>query len=124
MVTAGITCPVNIMIGFPDETEAEMMQSVELGRQLIDAGAAYITFFIPIPFPGSQLFTQAISQGYLDADFDPDKMNWKNAIMQNTTVEPQRIAAIRDWAWDSVNSEEYKRGRIGREIRSRATNTI
>lgn len=120
----GITCPVNMMIGFPDETEGEMMQSVELARRLVGAGAPYVTFFIPIPFPGSRLFSQAVEGGYLPSDFDPDKMNWKNAIMSGTTVTPEKIMEIRDWAWESVNTPEYKRGRIEREIRNYSTREV
>ncbi|MEK7646895.1 MAG: radical SAM protein [Patescibacteria group bacterium] len=115
----GITCPVNMMIGFPDETEAEMMQSVELGRRLVEAGAAYCTFFIPIPFPGSKLFEMAIQGGHLDRDFDPDAMNWKNAVMQNTVVAPERILELRDWAWRSVNTEEHVAMRLKASIGNR-----
>lgn len=103
----GITCPINMMIGFPDETEEEMMQSVVLGKKLVDAGAAYCTFFIPIPFPGSKLFQIAVANGYLDKNFDPDTMNWKNAVMKNTVVSPERIIELRDWAWREVNTEEH-----------------
>ncbi len=116
-VKTGITCPVNMMVGFPDETEAEMHESVELAKRLIDAGAPYVTFFIPIPFPGSKLYHQAIAGGHLSADFDPDIMNWKNAVMQNTAVPPEKIVEFRDWAWETVNTEAYKRQRKEREIR-------
>lgn len=115
----GITCPVNIMIGFPDETEDEIFQSINLARQLIKAGAHYVTFFIPIPFPGCQLFEYAINNGHLDPDFDPDSMNWKNACMKNTIVPPARIVELRDWAWNDVNREEYKHARLKREIGTR-----
>lgn len=115
-VKVGITCPVNMMVGFPDETKAEMNESVELAKKLIDAGAKYVTFFIPIPFPGSKLYRMAIDGGYLSANFDPDTMNWKNAVMQNTTVPPEEVVAFRDWAWDTVNTEDYKRKRKEREI--------
>jgi len=117
-VKIGMTCPVNMMIGFPDETEKEMAESIELAHRLVEAGAPYVTFFIPIPFPGSRLFTKAINGGYLSPDFNPDEMNWKNAIMRGTTVPAERIMELRDYAWDSVNTEEYKRGRIDREIRT------
>ena len=119
-VSVGITCPINMMIGFPDETETEMLQSVELGKQLIDAGAPYVTFFIPIPFPGSKLFGLAIKGGHLTPDFDTDVMNWKNPVMKKTEVPPERIAELRDWAWDLVNTESYKKTRIKKEMRSRA----
>jgi anaerobic magnesium-protoporphyrin IX monomethyl ester cyclase len=116
-VKVGITCPINMMVGFPDETMEEMLESVELAKRLIDAGAPYVTFFIPIPFPGSKLYHYAIANGNLSADFDPDIMNWKNAVMSNTTVPPKKVVEFRDWAWETVNTESYKRQRKEREIR-------
>lgn len=115
-VKLGLTCPVNLMIGFPDETKAEMNETVELAKKLIDAGARHVTFFIPIPFPGSKLYRMAVDGGHLSADFDPDMMNWKNAVMKNTTVPPEEVMAFRDWAWETVNTEEYKRKRKERNI--------
>lgn len=112
----GITCPINMMIGFPDETEAEMMQSIALGKKLVEAGAAYCTFFIPIPFPGSKLFEIAVQRGYLDRDFDPDVMNWKSAVMQNTVVPPERILELRDLAWREVNTAEHVATRLTASI--------
>ncbi len=103
----GIRCPINIMMGFPDETEEEIMKSVELGEKLVHAGAPYCTFFIAIPFPGSSLYEMAIAKGYLDKNFDTDTMNFKTAIMKNTTVPPERIIELRDWAWEKINSKEY-----------------
>lgn len=108
----GMTCPVNIMIGFPDETEDEITQSIELGRKLVDAGSEYCTFFIPIPFPGSRLYHMAVNDGNLDPDFDPDLMNWKNVIMKNTVVPPDRIVELRDWAWRTVNTKEHVERRL------------
>lgn len=122
-VSVGIACPINMMIGFPDETENEIMQSVDLAKQLIGAGAPYVTFFIPIPFPGSKLFDLAIRGGYLSPDFDPDRFNWKNAVMNNTAVSPERIEEIRDWAWTTVNTDDYKRRRIEREIGTRVASS-
>ena len=115
-VSVGITCSVNMMIGFPDETKAEMNSSVEMAKKLIDAGARHVTFFIPIPFPGSKLYGMAIDGGHLSADFDSDKMNWKNPVMINTTVPPEEVVALRDQAWEEVNTEDYKKKRREREI--------
>ncbi len=116
----GIKCPINMMIGFPDETEEEILQSVELGKRLVDAGAAYCSPFIPIPFPGSQLYDMAIAEGYLDRDFDPDSMNFVNAVMYNTTVPPERIVELRDRAWREMNPKEY----VEERIRARAENIL
>ena len=117
--SVGIICPINMMIGFPDETEQEMMASVELSRRLIGAGADFMGFFIPIPFPGSQLYDIALRDGYLKPDFDPDIMNWRNGVMENTTVPKERIAELRDWAWEDVNPKEYIAKRLRESIGAR-----
>ncbi len=107
----GITCPINMMMGFPDETEEEMRSSAELGKRLVEAGSAYCTPFIPIPFPGCLLFEYAVANGHLDPDFDPDIFNWKNAVMKKTVVPPERVLTLRDWAHEYMNTPEHVRAR-------------
>ena len=112
MMDIGIMAPVNIMIGFPDETEDEINQSIAIAHKLMAAGAPYVTFFIPIPFPGSKLYEYAIEGGYLDRDFNPDVMNWKRAVMKNTTVPPERLEHIRDEANIAVNTKKHIEARL------------
>lgn len=118
-VEVGIVCPINMMIGFPNETEAEIFQSINLGKRLVEAGAHYCTFFIPVPFPGSQLFEMALRDGYLDPDFDPDSMNWKNPVMTNTVVSPERLIELREQAWRAVNRRDYVEARLKENVGSR-----
>lgn len=112
----GITCPINMMIGFPDETEDEIISSIELGRHLVEAGAPYCSLFIPIPFPGSQLYESALQDGYLAPDFNTDMFNWREPVMQNTTVTPQRIKELQQWGWRNINPKEYLRKRLEMDI--------
>ena len=112
MTDVGVKAPVNIMIGFPDETEEEMKESIDLAKKLMDAGAPYVTFFIPIPYPGSQLYNMAIRKGYLDENFDPDIMNWKRPVMKNTTIPPKKLEEIRDEANESINTKKHLETRL------------
>ena len=112
MTQIGIQAPVNVMIGFPDETEKEIGESIRIAQKLMDAGAPYVTFFIPIPFPGSKLYEMAIEGGYLDRDFNPDIMNWKRAVMKNTTVPPEKLEMIRDEANILVNTKKHLETRL------------
>ena len=107
MTKNGIRAPVNLMIGFPDESEKEILQGVELGKRLRESGGPYVTFFIPIPFPGSKLYDMAIEGGYLSRDFDTDTFNWKRPVMKDTLVAPERIEEIRDLANETVNSDDH-----------------
>ncbi|KKS96863.1 hypothetical protein A3B05_01155 [Candidatus Giovannonibacteria bacterium RIFCSPLOWO2_01_FULL_43_160] len=108
----GIKCPINMMIGFPDETKNEIRQTIELGKRLVEAGAPYCAFFIPIPFPGSRLYEIALAQNHLDQNFDPDKMNWMNVMMKNTIIPPDKLIEIRESAWREVNTPEYVAARL------------
>jgi UDP-glucose 4-epimerase len=116
MTALGIKAPVNMMIGFPDETEGEIQQTIDFARRLKDAGAPYVTFFIPIPFPGSRLHDMAIENGHLDRDFDPDIMNWKRPVMKNTAVPPEKIEEVRDWANEKVNTDAHIRLRLEQSV--------
>jgi radical SAM superfamily enzyme YgiQ (UPF0313 family) len=112
MTDMGIQAPVNMMIGFPDETEDEINTSVDFAKKLMDYGAPYVTFFIPIPFPGSSLFNIAINGDHLSKKFNTDNMNWKNPVMKNTSVSPERLIEIRDKANQEVNTKEHLRKRL------------
>ncbi len=103
----GIKAPVNMIIGFPDETEREIQQSIELGKRLKQSGAPYVSFFIPIPFPGSKLYEMAIAGGHLNKSFNPDIMNWKRAVMKDTLVHPKRLEEIRNQANERVNDSGF-----------------
>ncbi|MCR4333498.1 MAG: B12-binding domain-containing radical SAM protein [Patescibacteria group bacterium] len=115
-VRIGITCPVNMMIGFPDETEEEILSSIELGRRLVDAGAPYCSLYVPIPFPGSQLHEIALHDGYLASNFDTDAFNWRKPTMRDTTVSPERIEELQQWGWRDINPKEYVRKRLEMDI--------
>lgn len=112
----GIQAPVNIMIGFPDETEEELNKSVELGKKLFDSGAPYVTFFIPIPFPGSKLYDIAASEGYLQSNFNTDILNWKHPVMQNTTIPPLKLEELRDNADKLVNKRDFIELRLEQSV--------
>jgi len=124
----GITCPINMMIGFPDETEEEIKSSIELGRRLVDAGAQYCSLYITIPFPGSLLHNMALRDGYLAPDFDTDAFNWRKPVMRNTTVSPERLIELQREGWMNINPPDYMRKRlemnIGRRWKSGEPETI
>ncbi len=56
----------NFMMGFPGETDAELMETVDLALQLIQENPnAHITqFYIFVPYLGAPLFDYAVQQGF------------------------------------------------------------
>ena len=56
----------NFMMGFPTETNEELMETVDLALQLIKENQnAHVTqFYIFVPYLGAQLFDYAVEQGF------------------------------------------------------------
>lgn len=102
----GISAGVNYMIGYPDETLTEIKATIDMAQEHMDAGASSANFMLVIPLPGTDLHQQAISQGHLDADFNPDTFNWRQATMKNTVVPPRQLEEIHQAAYEKVNSHE------------------
>lgn len=104
---ANIQVSGNYMLGFPDETEAEIYNTVEMAKRHIDQGLDYALFFSVVPFPGTTLFDWVIASGQLDPDFDTDSMRWTNSIIKNLAVSSEALERIRQTAWLTVNRREY-----------------
>lgn len=111
----GLKIPGNFMIGFPDETREEMQKTIDLAKKLMGEGLTYASFFIVVPYPGSKLFTEALKNGYLDQDFDPDLFHWGNPVMKNIIISEKELVRLRKNLWKTLNDKEYVRGKIIRQ---------
>ena len=103
MANRGISAGVNYMIGYPDETIEEIQATIDMAKRHREAGAASANFMLVIPLPGSALHQEAINNGYLDEEFNPDTFNWRRASMKNTTVPPDVLEEIHRTAWEALN---------------------
>ena len=101
----------NYIIGFPDETREEVMNTIKFAKQNAEWGVDTSGFFICMPLPGTSMFDYCMEHNLLDKDFNIDKMNWRKANMINTPVSPTELEEIRDKAWEEVNSDEWKNNR-------------
>ena len=101
----------NYMLGYPDETMAEIEQTLQMARDHMSYGLDAVNFSLVLPLPGSKLYDQAIAGGYLREDFDPDYMSMYRAVMTNTPVPPHELEALRHRAWAEINSTMWKSSR-------------
>jgi len=60
----------NFMVGFPTETQEEVMQTVDLALRLLDENpkAQISGFYIFVPYPGTELFDLAVKEGFAPPD--------------------------------------------------------
>ena len=98
-----INVGTNYMIGFPDETREEIMNTIDFAKECMDNGLDAASFFLVMPLPGTPMFDSAMRDGNLSSDYDPDKMHWQKANMINTIVPPHELEQIRDKAWEETN---------------------
>jgi len=109
----GLRVAGNFMIGYPDETREEIMNTINYAKERATDGLDAANFFLVMPLPGTPLFDQAVAQGYISKDFNPDRMHWQKANMINTLVPAHELEKIRDEAWLTTNKKnltEYKKG--------------
>ena len=106
-----IRMDANYIIGFPDETREEVMNTIKFAKQNAEWGVDTSCFFICMPLPGTSMYDYCMEKGLLPKEFNIDKMNWRKANMINTPVPPEELESIRDKAWEEVNSDEWKNNR-------------
>jgi anaerobic magnesium-protoporphyrin IX monomethyl ester cyclase len=99
----------NYMVGYPDETEAEIFKTILMAKRHVEEGLNHALFFAVVPFPGSVIFNMVIANGQLDPNFDTDKMRWTKSILKNMAISSDALESVRQLAWLTVNREEYVR---------------
>jgi radical SAM superfamily enzyme YgiQ (UPF0313 family) len=98
---AGLSCTASFMIGYPNETEKEILETIEFARNL---ELNNCQFFITQPEPGTELYndvakTNLLSPGYggdIYSKFtlNPDKVDLKENIASNIFTREQLIEYI------------------------------
>ena len=101
----------NYMIGFPDETEEEINQTIEFAKNNMTYGLDASNFFLVMPLPGTPMFDEVIANGQLPKNYNIDKMQWTRANMINTSVAPKKLEEIRQKAWEDCNLSDFKNNR-------------
>jgi anaerobic magnesium-protoporphyrin IX monomethyl ester cyclase len=103
----------NYMIGYPDETVDEIFETITMAKRNVEEGLDYALFFAVVPFPGSDLFMQAVRDGHIDKDFDPDELRWTKSIMRGLNIDTEALEHLRQLAWLLVNRSDYVRYKRG-----------
>lgn len=99
----GIVVGGNYLIGFPDETEDEMTETILLAKRHMDIGMDRANLMCVVPFPGSGLFDQAVSNRNLEYPINTDKLNWLYPTMKNTLVAPEVLRYVNKICWKLLN---------------------
>ena len=120
----GMRVAANYMVGFPDETEKEIKQTVDFAKKNMTYGLDASNFFLVMPLPGTPMFDQVMNNGQLPKDYDIDKMQWTKANMINTSIPPQKLEELRQKAWEDCNLAHHIKNRQKMQITDKNTGEI
>ena len=104
---AGLRVAANYMIGFPDETESEIYETIDFAERNMQYGLDASNFFLVMPLPGTPMFDWCIDNNRLSKDYNIDKMQWTKANMINTPISPEKMEYIRQEAWIRCNVSDH-----------------
>ena len=96
------------------------METITMAQRHVNAGLAAASFFVIVPFPGTALFDISVRDGHLDADFEPDLMNWTRSCFKNTPVPAAALELVRATAWKLINKPEFVQSRVEMSARALA----
>lgn len=125
---AGITVKANFMIGLPDETRRDLLQTLGFATKLVWLGADDTPLFPFVPYPGSQLFDELTAEGALpemNNDFFAkiDFMDLTSATSVTRHISSLELGLTRLLGMGFLVSMSYARRprRIARTLRNLAT---
>jgi radical SAM superfamily enzyme YgiQ (UPF0313 family) len=90
---AGILLTANFMLGLPGETRDDLRQTLDLAEELNVADFGYFVFY---PYPGTHLFDECLSRGYLPPDYLERPANHRESILQLPDLGHDDIAEYYD----------------------------
>jgi radical SAM superfamily enzyme YgiQ (UPF0313 family) len=118
LTSAGIKANASFIIGSPDETEKEMMDTYDFIRK---SKLSFVDIYVLTPYPGTPVWDFAKSRGLVSDDMDWSKLNVNfdvnhaNAIILSESLSRERLYQI---------YRKFRRQRLVRNIRSLITHPM
>lgn len=100
---AGIQVTANYMLGLPDETPADLQQTLDLAAELEVLDFGYFVFY---PYPGTRLFHVCRERGYLPESYLDLPANHRESILDLPELSKDDIARFYD-AFTALRRQRY-----------------
>jgi anaerobic magnesium-protoporphyrin IX monomethyl ester cyclase len=103
--TLGIEVASVYLIGYPDETYEEIMQTLLVAKEHRDAGSSYVNLTMVTPFPGTALYDHVVRNNLFLPGIELADLDWMYPSMK-TLIDPWILEFISRKAWEFLNSPE------------------
>jgi magnesium-protoporphyrin IX monomethyl ester (oxidative) cyclase len=93
----GLPVEAFFMVGFPEETESNIKDTIKYAKELRKRGCEYCYFFVATPYFGTEMYKDAVSKGYLDeSKYHPDALftTTGKSIMRNPRLLPKKLEEL------------------------------
>ena len=94
---AGIQANASFVIGSPDETEDEIMETYDfIKKSRLD----FVDIYVLTPYPGTPVWDQAVERGLVHDQMDWSRLNvnfevnWKSAVIMSETLTREQLVSI------------------------------
>jgi radical SAM superfamily enzyme YgiQ (UPF0313 family) len=95
------------MLGFPNETRAQMIHTAEFAKSLdLDDFALSVVS----PLPGTPLFDQCLEENLFINDFDVNNIRYSVSHIKMADITPDELEAIRTSYWQEHKAKKLAEG--------------
>lgn len=101
----GIEVSSCYLIGYPNETYEQLVETLMAAQRHLDAGSMYVNFTMVTPFPGTALYEYCIENDLLLPGIDIADLNWMEPSMK-TVIDPWFLKFISRKAYEYINKPE------------------
>jgi len=99
----GIAVDASFIMGFIGETKKDILNTIRYARKLKRLGLDGAAFNIATPLYGTELYNQAVAEGYLSEGFDCCKMSPFESLIETEEWSSKWLLATREFAGWYVN---------------------
>lgn len=103
--SVGIMVSSCYLIGYPDETYQELLKTILVAKEHMDAGSEYVNFTIVTPFPGTALYDYVVQNNLLLPGIEIADLDWLHPSIK-TLVDPEYLEYVSREVWQSLNKPE------------------
>lgn len=85
------------VIGFPEERERDIKDTIKYAKELRKLGCEYCYFFVATPYFGTEMYKNAIAKGYLDqSEYQANKIftAMNKSIIKNPNLSSERLEKL------------------------------
>ncbi|MDP3792324.1 MAG: radical SAM protein [bacterium] len=101
----GIMVSSCYLIGYPDETYKELLKTILVAKEHMDAGSEYVNFTIVTPFPGTALYDYVVKNNLFLPGIEIADLDWMRPSIK-TLVDPDYLEFVSKEVWKSLNKPE------------------